>query len=259
MEKQTVTGPSRIAGLTLPQIIYSKNCRTGPFRINYVKMSNSTVSRSWFRPGLQNGFFGKNFHRKLRFCSRFLKMSRQKFPWVDFGQKVSLKIVDFLVDFSVEFFLLVFPRKMVQKTRKSTKKSTKQNKYQNPRVISGKGCPWKMVPVVPVLFSEILAQELYGVWRFRFGSWAMLSLNNSYCKFRDRITHEDLRNYTSRVGEQLVRLVIPWVAGCVSRTCGPIPSPEERVGGGRAGIIGEFVSGKKNAHKLEKIVSTVCN
>ena len=42
----------------------------------------------------------------------------QKFPWADFGQKVPLKIVDFLVDFSVDFFLLVFPRKMARKIHK---------------------------------------------------------------------------------------------------------------------------------------------
>ena len=34
---------------------------------------------------------------------------------MDFGQKVSLRIVDFLVDFSVDFFLLVFPKRNPQK------------------------------------------------------------------------------------------------------------------------------------------------
>ena len=58
-----------------------------------------------------------------------------------FWSKSSL---DLSVDFSVDFFLLVFQGKWPDKSTKKLsdpKKSTAETKHQNPRLISGTGCP----------------------------------------------------------------------------------------------------------------------
>ena len=66
----------------------------------------------------------------------------QKFPWVNFGQRVALKTVDFLVDFSVDFFSACFPKENGPKKnpRKNAlpKPNTKiHQKFQGRGVLDG--------------------------------------------------------------------------------------------------------------------------